>query len=639
VNERKDGTQFVAKHTIAPVMDDSGAVTHFVAIYDDITERKERERRLQTHELVVQTMNEEAFLVDNQRRIRFANDAALDFVGASRAEIEGQPIGSVIEGMAAPDEEPQRFLNAIDSLLDDVEPDVGEWVRESDGTKALSLEFDFYVESIGEVYAEQRLVPVEFYDGERGVAVISRDITKRREREQEIQTHLVQAQEIGHVGSWYLNLGANERQWSDECYRIFGLEPGTPMTYERFLDMVHPEDREQVDEVWDSALKDGSYDIEHRIVVDGETRWVQETAEIEFDANGEPESGIGVVRDITDQVQRTREIRAQKRRYESLFNNVSGAIVVTDLDGHIRTCNPGFTDLFGYDSDRVRGDHLGTITGDDADVERLLETAAVSQGPRIVTYRKNSGQVFPGESRSSPLRTHDDVTGRIIHISDVSERRRNRKQLQVLGRLLRHNVKNDMNVIMGLAERIKAHGSNVVTPHAEKILEKSRTFVGRAENQQRITELLTGRAETNRLDLVPVVKTVVSDVQQQHPDATLEADLAADCPTITTHEIKEAIRELVENAVVHSEQESPSVNIQLRCTDGITELKIRDDGPGIPEQEWKVLTEEGEINPLHHGTGLGLWFVNEVVRHSNGTLSFDGNDSRGSTVAVRLPAG
>ena len=769
VNQRKDGTEFVANHTIAPVTDDSGDVTHFVAIYDDITDRKERERRLQTHEIVVQAMNEVAFLIDEDKRIQFANDAALDFADVPLEAIKGIPIESVTEEMAAPDEEPHRFVDAIDALLEDEQPDVGEWVREPDGSETLSLEFDLSLESVGEVCAEQRFVPVELYDGERGVAVISRDVTARREKEEEIQTHLEQAQEVGHVGSWYLEIDTSDLQWSDECYRIFGLEPGTPMTYERFLEMVHPEDREKVDDAWSEALEEGSYDIEHRIVVDGKTRWVQETAEVEFDADGKPESGIGVVRDITEQVQQTREIREQKERYESLlqsapdpvfvadtntgevieaneaaealreqdqdeivglaqsklhppdereraraefneaaaddggvwrtysdgsqihavsstgdtvpveithntfslpegqvsyaifrditeqierereileqkeryeslFNSVSGAVVVTDLDGTVTACNPGFADLFGYESDDIEGAHLSTITDESTDVERLLEATDSSREALLHNYQKQSEQVFPGETRSLPLRTHNgDIDGHVVHIIDASEEQANREQLQVLSRVFRHNVKNDLNVIQGRAEVIKQQGSNAVLADAEKILEKSRDFVEMAENQHRITKLLTKNAETVDVDLAPTIKEAVSDVQTQYPDATLQTDLDPDCQASTAREIAEAIRELVENAIIHSDQAHPRVNIHLRDTETMTELTVRDDGPGIPEQESNVLRADGEINPLNHGTGLGLWFVNQVVRRSNGTMSFDTNDSGGTTVTVRLP--
>jgi len=640
VNERKDGTRFVANHTIAPVMGDSGDVTHFVAIYDDITDQKERERRLQTHELVVQAMNEVAFLINEDKRIQFANGAALDFADVPLEAIKGVPIESVTEEMAAPDEEPQRFVDAIDSFLEDEEPDVGEWVREPDGSETLSLEFDLALESVGVVCAEQRFAPVKLYDGERGVAVISRDVTARREEEEEIQTHLEQAQEVGNVGSWHLEIDTGDLQWSDECYRLFGFEPGTPVTYERFLERVHPDDREKVDEAWSEALKEGSYDIKHRIVVDGTTRWVQETAEVGFDADGEPESGIGVVRDITEQVQQTREIRAQKERYESLFNSVSGAVVVTDLDGTITTCNPGFTDLFGYESDDIEGTHLSTITDESTDVERLLETTVTSREAVIRNFQKKSGQIFPSETRSSPLRTHNgDIDGHVVHIIDVSEEQASREQLQVLSRVFRHNIKNDMNVMQGYAEVIEQRGSNAVLSAAEKILKKSRGFVEMAENQHRITKLLTKNVDTVDVDLAPTISETVSEVQTQYPDATLQTDLDPDCQASTTREITEAIRELVENAIIHSEGEHPRVDIHLRGTETMTELTVRDDGPGIPEQEWSVLTADGEINPLNHGTGLGLWFVNQVVRRSNGTMSFDTNDSGGTTVTVRLPTG
>lgn len=146
-------------------------------------------------------MAEGAFLVDEQKRIRFANDAVLDFADMPLEAVTGFPIESLTEELTASDEDPQRFLDAIDALLADEEPDVGEWVQEPDGTAALSLEFDLSAESVGDICAEQRFVAEVLYDGQRGVVVISRDVTARREQEEKIQTHLEQAQEVGNVGS------------------------------------------------------------------------------------------------------------------------------------------------------------------------------------------------------------------------------------------------------------------------------------------------------------------------------------------------------------------------------------------------------------------------------------------------------
>ena len=116
------------------------------------------------------------------------------------------------------------------------------------------------------------------------------DITERKRAEQalrESREDLNRAQAVAHTGSWRLNVQKNELTWSDENHRIFGIPPGTPMTYETFLGTVHPEDREYVDREWMAALKGEPYDIEHRIIVDGTVKWVRERAELEFNPEGQ----------------------------------------------------------------------------------------------------------------------------------------------------------------------------------------------------------------------------------------------------------------------------------------------------------------------------------------------------------------
>ncbi|MDR9431580.1 MAG: HAMP domain-containing sensor histidine kinase, partial [Natronomonas sp.] len=213
----------------------------------------------------------------------------------------------------------------------------------------------------------------------------------------------------------------------------------------------------------------------------------------------------------------------------------------------------------------------------------------------------------------------------------------NREQLQVLSRVFRHNVRNDMTVIQGHAELIKDQGSHAVLSGAEKILETSGKFVEMAENNQRITELLTDNAETVDTNVVQTTQQAVWDVEKQYPAATVQTDLATECRASAVRAIDEAIRELIRNAIIHSDQERPSVGIELQVADGRIELTVRDDGPGIPDQVSNVLTADSEITPLHHSTGLGLWFVKQVVRSSNGTLSLDTNDSGGASVTIRLP--
>ena len=135
---------------------------------------------------------------------------------------------------------------------------------------------------------------------------IFRDVTERNRSEQALkksEAGLANAQRIAHLGSWDWNIVTNELHWSDENYRIFGLEPQDfGATYKVFMDSVHPDDRAYVQEMVDRAL-DGkeAYSIDRRVVLpSGEQRVVHEQAEVTFDDTGKPIRMNGTVQDITE---------------------------------------------------------------------------------------------------------------------------------------------------------------------------------------------------------------------------------------------------------------------------------------------------------------------------------------------------
>lgn len=129
------------------------------------------------------------------------------------------------------------------------------------------------------------------------------DISERRLAEQrlrESESLLAQAQAQVRLGSWRLDVGQDRLEWSEECRRIFAAPADAALTYQRFLDAVHPDDREMVNRSWQDALQGLPYDIQHRIVVGDETLWVREMAKLEFSADGQVCVGVGTVQDITD---------------------------------------------------------------------------------------------------------------------------------------------------------------------------------------------------------------------------------------------------------------------------------------------------------------------------------------------------
>ncbi|ELZ85874.1 PAS/PAC sensor signal transduction histidine kinase [Haloferax elongans ATCC BAA-1513] len=457
----------------------------------------------------------------------------------------------------------------------------------------------------------------------------------------ERQIHFDQAQEIADIGSWHLDLREDTFHWSKNCYRIFGVPQNVSMTFERFLSRVHPDDRSEVEAAWNAALNGDPYDIEHRIVVDGETRWVRERGELEYDSTGEPVRAIGVVMDITTRKAREREIQLRKRRYQSLFNSIQDTILVADADRTIIDGNPAFTDLFGYELDDVIGESVRLIYANEAEfreVGQRLKNSSDKHTTITMQCQKRSGQVFPAETT---IVRRNDASGKTLGfvgvIRDVSEREDRRQQMKVIDRVLRHNLRNDLNLVQGSAEMILESSAKCPDRTAQTILDTSRRLLDTAQKWRRITTFLADPPADDVIDVGSVVDSVVSRVRQRHPDATVAADRPDDCRADATQAIGEAIEELLENAVVHSGETPANVALLVSHRDAVVEIRVVDDGPRIPEMERKVLTREEEIEPLYHGSGLGLWLVNLIVRQSGGMLEFDENEPHGNIVTILLP--
>jgi len=174
------------------------------------------------------------------------------------------------------------------------------------------------------------------------------------------EAHLRQAQAVATLGSWWTDIESDDLYWSDEVYEIFELaERDGPLDHEAFLSYVHPDDRTVVDEKWIAALEGAPYDVEHRIVVDGETKWVREQAEFEFE-DGQPVHAVGVVQDITDRKERQRRLRETNRRLQAVLDAVDAAIFVKDADGTYRLANDTAREILGVEE----GDAVGRTTRD-----------------------------------------------------------------------------------------------------------------------------------------------------------------------------------------------------------------------------------------------------------------------------------
>ena len=198
-------------------------------------------------------------------------------------------------------------------------------------------------------WLDARGVPNKGEDGSIIWDIIGIDISDRKKADEKLlinQHYLQKAQEIGAIGTWHFDLEKNILSWTEENYKIFGIEPDTQMNYKLFMECVHPDDREFVDRNWKKGIENNLYDIEHRIIAFGKTKWVREKAAFIFNDDGKVIQAFGVAQDITDRKKVEEALVVAKKKAEE--NDKLKSAFLANMSHEIRTPMNGligFADL------------------------------------------------------------------------------------------------------------------------------------------------------------------------------------------------------------------------------------------------------------------------------------------------------
>ena len=324
--------------------------------------------------------------------------------------------------------------------------------------------------------------------------------------------------------------------------------------------------------------------------------------------------------------------------YKRAFRHTENPTLITDENYVIRDVNRACLDFTGYARNELVGASPLKLFPDPEVYEQLLaklENDEPWQG--YFETRTKDGYHIYGQGSAIPLIIDGEKRGYSGIFVDLTERRQYEKALQVIYRVLRHDLKNEMNLILGYLESLEDELPEHSHDRVGRVENLGEQLLRRADKARSLEELLyEGFEQPNTsIALEPVIESAVETVRQRFPTADIVRHPTEPCTVVANELLETVIESIVENAAVHNDP-APRIELTVEETDTEVIISIADDGRGIPDAQKGQIFGREEEDELRHGDGFSLYFVDCVVDLYRGSISVEDNEWGGATFRLQL---
>jgi PAS domain S-box-containing protein len=499
---------------------------------------------------------------------------------------------------------------------------------------------------------------------EQALQLISRDL-------QEHKARLEEAQRITHVGYWERDLVTNRISWSDETYRIYGLQPQEcPMDSAGLRQRIYPEDWPLVSRALGEAIAGGPrYNVEYRILrPSGELRIVHSEGDAKRDASGRPYEMFGTVQDITDRK------RAEEALQQSQFYLAEGQRLAHIGSWAFNTAGFDYWSLelfqiHGLDPRRkppTAEEYLTVVHPDDREFIKQ-EIARMSADHRAFDFTKRI--VRPnGETRyvrcvGIPVTQGGIFQGYVGTGIDVTEQElleQERERLRQLETELAHTNRVSMlgEMAASLAHEIKQPIAAAMTSansciewlaHEPPNLDRARAAAAKIDKYgSRAAEIIDhirslyrkSPPQSELIDVNEIVHEIFPLLQGEaiRYSIAMRSELAGELPEIKADrvQLQQVFMNLMLNAIEAMRDEGGELTVKSQGQEGQLLFSVGDTGPGLPSGNVDQLFS-AFFTTKPQGSGMGLAISRSIVESHGGRLWATANDGRGATFHFTLP--
>ena len=485
------------------------------------------------------------------------------------------------------------------------------------------------------------------------------------------------AAELAGVGFWRLDHDSLRFQWSDEMYRIYGLEPGSPPPdLETLNGFCHPDDRQRlVQHQRTNSGRDAA--IEVRIIrPDGQLRHVVSRSTFHRNPAGGALTRIGVLTDVTEMKRSEAEALQREQRYRFVTDNAHDMIVRVSLDAHLSYVSPGSARVFGYTPEEMAAISPRDMTHPD-DLPMVIAAIAEMVEKRLPHLREplryrakrkdgcwiwvesNPMLVFNAEGEA--VETIDivrDITETKLFEAELEEARAKAEAAAAAKSAflanMSHELRTPLTSIIGFSRLMRERGDlpDEAHQHARRIYEASEALLAIINDVLDLSKLEAGNAE---LEIQPFSLRQLAEesigllaIQAEAKGLDLRLELDPRTPELIQGDVarlRQVLLNFLSNAVKFTSAGAVVVRTAWRRRKSGSSLRVQviDTGAGIAPNTIGRLFErfsqaEVSINRTHGGTGLGLSISKAIIELMGGRIGVDSRLGLGSTFWFEIPA-
>ena len=624
VRETADGERrtFLVGSALAT---DAEGGTEVIRTYTDITDHKRRVRRL---EQIRQNVSDVIWISDpDKAEMEFVSDSYESVWGRSPESLKRNP-ESFIQAIHADDRD--RVTSALEKQSE--HPDEYDETYRIVGPEG---DIRWVRDRSSGIYQNGEL--------ERVIGVAS-DITNRKQRQQELERERsFTEQSLDTLEDIFYVIGPDRTfsRWNERLPEVIGCADEAVGSLSA-ADVIAESDLERLKAAFDEVHETGRTKLEVTLVTsDGERIPYEFRASRLIRPDGIDNGVVGIGRDISEQKRRERELQTFERSVE----DAGHAIFWVSDDGRVEYVNSAFAQQTGYARDEAVGSTLERLWPEQSAASHDEMWDTVRSGDtwesEFVSQRKD-GRRYTVHLSASPVHEGDErgPTRYVGVASDITERYRREQRLSVLQRVLRHDLRNNLNEVLIAAQLIdrRTDESELETQVEAiyKVVEETLALSEKVRKSQKLFE--EGEDYNAVIDIADRARSQVASLRTERSEVEFAVDLPTAQRVVTSDLVDQALRNVIQNGIEHNDAETPRIEVTLERRTGRDEvaLCVADNGPGVPQDEIDVLESEQE-DQLQHLSGFGLWFVNWVVTNSGGDIAFAENDPRGSVVKLVFP--